>query len=442
MSYRFRASRETIESFKKASHIGKIVVSIADSIVDMQPRRQDIRLRDDGSYLITGGLSGFGLSTAKWLASMGARTLVLVGRRGGDTPGAHDELEALRASGVDVTAVVCDVADSQQVRSLVAEFGKSRPPLRGVIHAAMVLRDGPISKLTVEDIHTVLAPKIDGAWNLHRETADLPLDFFVLYSSAANMIGNWNQANYAAANEYLEALARFRRVNGLPGLAIAWGTIANTGQIARDEGVHTLLGRQGIHDLDNEKVWAALSYGLRGIPAPTFAAGIIDWAKAGAFYASVGTSPRFSFPMAGRASYGVAGAAMSGDGSGLAGPSTPGERREILHRILVDQVAGVLGLDPGNLDVDQPLQHLGFDSLMAVELQVAVEKATGHNLQRMELLDPNLTTASLIDQIAKGQIGESGDADISAAQDPANRSRRQRPISASMISAMRRSKSF
>ncbi len=391
---------ETVEGFKKASHIGKIVVSLADSPVDVQPRSDDLELRKDGSYLVTGGLTGFGLATAKWLASKGAKSLVLVGRRGADTPGIAEELEAFEAMDVDARAVACDVTDRQQVADLVATFdGEELPPLRGVVHAAVVLRDKSIDDLTVEDIRVVLAAKAEGAWNLHLATRDLPLDFFAMYSSASNIVGNWNQANYAAANEYLEALARYRRSNGMHGLAIGWGAINETGELARDQEVRDLLARQGVHDLDMDKAWAALSYGLRS-SSPYISAGTLDWSLARGAFTTVSKSPRFSFVRDDRGGHAGAGAQAVLDAN-----LTPEERREIVHEIVVAEVAAVLGLDPSNLDIDHPLEDLGFDSLMAVELQVAVEKATGYSIQRMALLRPNLSAADLIDEIA-GTAGE------------------------------------
>ena len=395
---------ESVDGFKRASHIGKVIVSLTDSIVDIQPRRDDLVLSDDGCYLVTGGLTGFGLATSKWLVSKGAKSLVLAGRRGADTPGAQAEIEKMRAAGADVLAVSCDVGDRRQVRDLIARLGSELPPLRGVVHAAMVLRDCPINELTGEQIREVLVPKIDGAWNLHLETLDKPLDFFVCYSSASNLIGNRNQANYAAANEYLEALARYRNAKKLPAVAIGWGAIGSSGAVARDERIRSFMSRQGILDLDEEKIWAALSQGLNG-SKPYICAMVVDWPKAREFSTTVARSPRFSL-VAGGEAYGADGESRAVRQSALVDGSTPEERRESLKGILINEVSGVLGMDPVNLEIDQPLENLGFDSLMAAELMVAVEKATGHTLQRMALLRADLTTSDLIDEIADGLIGE------------------------------------
>ncbi|MGU9978868.1 SDR family NAD(P)-dependent oxidoreductase [Phreatobacter sp. HK31-P] len=391
---------ETIRSFRKAAHIGKFVATFTDSTVDMAPAAAPVALTDQGIYLISGGLSGFGLSTARWLASNGARHLVLVGRRGAATPEAQDALADLRAAGVHVETVAADVSDAGQVEALVRRFGSEWPRLHGIVHAAMVLRDGPILGMTSEHIQAVLRPKVDGAWNLHRFTLDQPLDFFVCYSSLSALVGNRDQANYAAANEYLEAICRHRRANGLPAVSISWGAIADIGYVARDEGVRDVLRRQGAFDLKLEQAWIALSHGLRAGVTNLYAASM-DWTTLKQFSRTVSTSPRFQFLGASTASPGVEKGATSESESRLDGNATPEERYRQLQIILAREVSGVLGTDPDTLDLNRPLQSLGFDSLMAVELTVAIERATGYGFSRMSLLRADATTAELVREIAE-----------------------------------------
>lgn len=394
---------ETIRSFRKAAHIGKFVATFTDSTVDMVPTETPVALTAQGSYLISGGLSGFGLSTARWLAAQGARHLVLVGRRGAATPEAQDALADLRAAGVHVEAVAVDVSDAGQVEALIRRFGSEWPRLHGVVHAAMVLRDGPMLGLTTDQIQSVLRPKVDGAWNLHRFTLGQPLDFFVCYSSLSALVGNRDQANYAAANEYLETLCRHRRANGLPAMSISWGAIADIGYVARDEGVRDVLRRQGAFDLKLEQAWIALSHGLRAGVTNLYAASM-DWTTLKQFSRTVSTSPRFQFLGASMAGQGAEKGAASESESRLDGNATPEERYRQLQVILAREVSGVLGTDPEILDLNRPLQSLGFDSLMAVELTVAIERATGYGFSRMSLLRADATTAELVREIA-GALG-------------------------------------
>lgn len=390
---------ETVRSFRRAAHIGKFVVSVADSAVDMVPAAGDMPLRGDASYLVSGGLSGFGLSTALRLAKMGARHLVLVGRRGAATPEAATALADLRAAAVDVHAVAADVADPAQMQALVARFGREWPTLHGIVHSAMVLRDGPMLGLTREQIRSVLAPKIDGAWNLHRFTLNQPLDFFIFYSSMSALLGNRDQANYAAANEYLEALARHRRAIGLPALSIGWGAIGATGYVARDERIQDVFVRQGMFDLGANEAWTAVAQGLRAGTANLYAAAL-DWSTLRQFSRTVSASPRFGLLRTGSADQASDKDARTAARAGLDASATPEERYRHVRQILAREVSGVLGIDPQSLDLARPLQNLGFDSLMAVELIVAVERATGYGLTRMSLLRSDVTTMELIAEVA------------------------------------------
>ncbi|MBZ0217977.1 MAG: SDR family oxidoreductase, partial [Fimbriimonadaceae bacterium] len=395
---------EMVHNFRKATHIGKQVVSLKDSIIDMVPGRTHIPLRDEVSYLVSGGLSGFGLSTARWFAECGARHLVLVGRRGVATPEATAALENLREVGVEVHAIACDVANQGQVQSLCSRFGKDFPPLAGIVHAAMVLNDGPARDMTREHIESVLVPKVDGAWNLHLSTQDQDLDFFICYSSIANIVGNREQANYAAANEYLEAFARYRRATGKPALAIGWGAIGAAGFVARDAEIREAFSRQGIFDLDSKQAWSAIAHGLR-TDVPYLCAVVVDWQRLKKYSRIVSSSPQFSLLTVNENKTSrdekSAKSALQ-----INADDTSEDRLENLGKIVVEEISLVLGINARDLDVEQPLPSLGFDSLMAVELSVALEAATGYGFHRMSLLRPDITAADLVSEIADDLFGE------------------------------------
>ncbi|BCJ50481.1 hypothetical protein Asp14428_19560 [Actinoplanes sp. NBRC 14428] len=188
-----------------------------------EPPRRD--WRPSGTVLVTGGLTGLGARTARWLAEQGTPHLVLTSRRGRAAPGAV-ELEAeLTARGSAVTIAACDVADREDVRALLAELPGDLP-LTAVFHSAGVANDGVLTELTLERLDNVLRPKVDGAWNLHELTRDLDLSAFVMFSSAAGLIGSPGQSHYAAANAFLNALAHHRRARGLPATTIGWGLLA------------------------------------------------------------------------------------------------------------------------------------------------------------------------------------------------------------------------
>ena len=185
----------------------------------------------DRTYLITGGLGGLGLEVAGWLAAQGARHLALNARH---APGVEAEavLDALRRSGVQAEVLLGDVAQEEEVRGMLAEIDGTLPPLAGVIHSVGVLRDGALVNQNWPRFAEVMAPKVLGAWHLHRLTAGRDLELFVLFSSSVSLLGNRGQGNHAAANAFLDQLARERRAAGLPGVVINWGAWSGRGAAA------------------------------------------------------------------------------------------------------------------------------------------------------------------------------------------------------------------
>ena len=196
-----------------------------------QIARAELNLHADGTYLITGGLGGIGIETARWMGERGARHLLLISRGQPSDYGAAI-IDQLRQEGIEVVIGHADVSRFSKLRDIIERAGKEMPPLRGVIHAAGVLDDASIHNLTGDRIKTVLAPKVDGTWNLHSLTLDQRLDFFVLFSSAVSVLGSPGQANYAAASTYLDAMAHYRRNMGLPAISINWGPWAEVGLAA------------------------------------------------------------------------------------------------------------------------------------------------------------------------------------------------------------------
>ncbi|MGI5519989.1 SDR family NAD(P)-dependent oxidoreductase [Micromonospora sp. CA-259024] len=229
------------------------------------------RVRADATYLITGGLGGLGLATAAWLAERGARTLVLAGRTVPDRE--PPEVAALRGAGVRVELHRADLADPADVAGLFRFVGEGMPPLRGVVHAAGVIDDGLLTELTGDRYRAVLDAKVRSSWHLHRETLGLPLDFFVLYSSLASLIGSAGQGNYVAANAFLDALAGLRQHHGLPALSVNWGPWAEVGLAART-GLTGRIAAGGVEPM-------APAQALDALPAHGIQVGVarIDWAR-------------------------------------------------------------------------------------------------------------------------------------------------------------------
>lgn len=190
-----------------------------------------LSLRTDGTYLITGGLGALGLATAEWMTQRGARHLVLLGRKE-PSPQAMGVIDQLLQKGIEVRIVQADVSERAQMEQVLKRIELAMPPLRGVIHSAGVLDDGALLNLNASRMRTVMAPKVDGTRNLHETTLGLPLDFFVLFSSAVSVLGSPGQGNYAAGSAYLDAMAYRRHNLGLPAISINWGPWADIGLAA------------------------------------------------------------------------------------------------------------------------------------------------------------------------------------------------------------------
>jgi NADPH:quinone reductase-like Zn-dependent oxidoreductase/malonyl CoA-acyl carrier protein transacylase/SAM-dependent methyltransferase len=223
LPYRIFPITDVVNAFRhmaQARHIGKVLVSL-DSPEFITPHSEEpISFRQDGTYLITGGLGGFGLVVAKWLFENGAGQLVLIGRSGAAKPAVQEAVKSLQKAGMNLRVMKADVSREEDVARVLNEIHKSMPPLRGIIHAAMVLDDESLVKLDRERFHKVIAPKVLGAWNLHTQTLGDPLDYFIMFSSFTSLIGGSMQGNYAAANTFLDMLAHYRRTRNLPALRL------------------------------------------------------------------------------------------------------------------------------------------------------------------------------------------------------------------------------
>jgi acyl transferase domain-containing protein/NADPH:quinone reductase-like Zn-dependent oxidoreductase/NAD(P)-dependent dehydrogenase (short-subunit alcohol dehydrogenase family)/acyl carrier protein len=356
----------------QAKHIGKLVLTEEAGAPGV---------RADATYLITGGLGSLGLLLAGWMVERGARRLVLVGRRE-PTDAARDTLAKLRETGAEIVIAQGDVSDDAFVARLVAEAGQDARPLRGVIHAAGVLDDGVVAQLTSERFERVLAPKASGAWNLHRATLGIPLDFFVLFSSAASLLGSPGQGNYAAANTFLDSLAHYRRGEGLPAVSIDWGPWGDVGMAASlDARDQARIMRQGLRLISPAEGLAAFER-LLAQPSPQVGVLPFDIAKLLAAFPPGGEPPFLAELAQGRVREKAVRAPSARPELIAQIEQAPVARRRGLVLAHVQaQVLGVLGLPPASApDPQQGLRDLGMDSLMAIELRNRLQRGVGATL--------------------------------------------------------------
>jgi acyl transferase domain-containing protein len=373
----------------QARHVGKIVVT--------QPTGAPPLVRHDGTYLVTGGLGGLGLSVARWLVASGARALTLVGRGHGSDEAAA-AVKALEAEGARVMTATADIAREEDVARVLSEIERTMPPLRGIVHAAGILDDGVLSEQTPERLAAVLAPKINGAWLLHEGTRGHALDFFVMFSSMAALFGAAGQSGYAAANAGMDALAHRRRAEGLPATSVNWGPWADGGMWtalgAHDRQRWTDRGVQVIEPSDGVRMLETV---LRADVAQAVALRI-DWPRFLSRYAG-GAAPTLLADLAGSAATPPA----PPEGPALVDrlrAVPPARGRTLLEAHVREQILRVLGLDPAHrLDAQQGLREIGMDSLMAVELRNRLQSSLARSLPSTIAFD-HPTMGDLSDHLA------------------------------------------
>ncbi|MEV0408067.1 type I polyketide synthase, partial [Actinoallomurus sp. NPDC050550] len=376
-------------------------------------------LDPDGTVLITGGTGALGRLVATHLVTAhGARHLILAGRRGPAADGAAEFEAELTRLGATARVVACDVADPEALSALLADTPEAHP-LTAVVHAAGVVDDGVVTALTPERLEAVLAPKADAAWHLHRLTRKTDLAAFVLFSSAASILGSGGQANYAAANAFLNALAEHRRADGRTAHALAWGLwespVGMTGHLGDADLAR--MGRSGVAAMPADQALALLDAALAG-RYPTVVAARFDRAAVQA-QATTGSLPpplrsmvRLPPPPAGAAP-----AASSWAGR-LAGMPAA-EQDAALKALVRDQVATVLAHpEPEGIELDRAFQEIGFDSLTALELRNRLNAATGVNLPATVVFD-HPTPGTLVRFLRTRLVGEP----VPAAGSPAPASR-------------------
>ena len=368
---------DALRYMQQSKHIGKIVVTYP---VD------DKRFRVDGTYLITGGLGGLGLLVADWMVAHGARHLVLVGRSQ-PSAAAKRQLASLSEAGANIYVAQADVSNKEQLARVLANID-DKTPLRGIIHAAGVLDDRAIINQTSASFEYVMAPKIQGAWHLHSLTEHKHLDFFVLFSSVTSLVGTAGQANYAAANAFLDALAHYRKVRGRPALSINWGAWSEVGMAAarlsqiKFSGEGSISPEQGLQILAKLLVGDATQVGV--IP-------VTNWFRFRQSFPKEPTIFRLLFnqlPTKNHQLSRESAESVKADFHDRLANTPLRQRRELLLTEVKQQVAFILGLQGiFDLDPEQGLFEVGMDSLMAIELKNKLQTILKTNLPATLVFD-------------------------------------------------------
>ncbi len=402
LPYRAFEADEIVDAFRymqQSRQIGKIVITYRNGINNIhypkQERPKALTLSAHNTYMVTGGLSGLGLKTAEWLAHKGAKHLLLIGRSGASTEAAQLTIAKLEAQDVQVQVALCDITNKQAISTLFTKMSTTMPPLKGIVHSATVIEDGLIINTDAAQIKRVLAPKVLGAYHLHDLTIDIPLDFFILFSSATTFFGNPGQANYVAANTCLENLAEQRRANGLPATCVAWGAIDDVGFLARNKNIKTaLLNRMGGSALNSA---IALNILEQLLIKHQSNKGVMEfnWTALTRFLPTA-NSPKFQELT--KNSVKDDDKNNSNDIEQLLLTLSDEELLTTFIEMLKIETGEILRMSPHKIDAHKSIYDMGLDSLMGVELMVALEARFGIRLPVMTL-NETPTLAKLAERI-------------------------------------------
>ncbi len=424
--YDYADAVEAFRLMQSAGHIGKVVLAPGMALPAAARTAVPFKARADRTYLVTGGMGGFGLETARWLAAQGVQHLALVSRRGPADPDAAAVLASLPGA----TAFACDVADKAALAGVLDAIRAGMPPLGGVVHAAVAMDDALLPDLTRERFARALRPKLGGADLLDRLTRDDPVEMFVLYSSVTTPMGNPGQANYVAANTAMESVALRRAAAGLPALAVQWGPVGDTGYLARQAGVGAMLAKRlGSANLTAAEALAALPMLLQsGLPVVGYAD--MRWGALGA------SLPWLRSPMFEEVQDGAGAPAAEVDLRELLASCPPDEARAKVVSLLTEEVARITKLAASRIEAGRPLVELGMDSLMAVELRLAVEQRFGLSLPVLALSE-GATLQALAGRVIKMLGGGAEPASAGSVDDMAERLARfeDHPVLEEMLSS-------
>ncbi|KAK8011011.1 hypothetical protein PG990_009976 [Apiospora arundinis] len=425
--------QDAFRFMQKGQHIGKIVVRMSEeqSGIPSVVRRTPFALKHNASYLLVGGLGGLGRSISRWMVDRGAKSIIYLSRNAGKGPEDAAFFNELAAAGCNVQAVAGSVDKLEDVQAAVESAGAL--PIKGVLQMSMVLRDGGFRQMTYEDWSAVSSPKVQGTWNLHKAFDGHDLDFFTLFSSFSGLVGQWGQANYAAANTFLDAFAQFRRAKGLPASVIDIGAMDDVGYVSQNSAVMEQFRATAVHILREQDLLDSLELSINqstpGAAQQTRPGPLGTYMSAG----QLGIGLRMTQPILAPNNRSIwrrdirmslyrnlESAADEADTSGndefkelMA--SIANNPRLLLEQASVDALAREIGatifgfmMKPlDELDVKAGPASLGMDSLVAIELKNWFRQRLGLEMSVLEIM--NATSIERLAQaVAEGLMIKSG----------------------------------
>ncbi len=414
-TFDFANMKRAMKYISQAKHIGKVVVSLNENdTVALDSKIPALDIGDNETYIVAGGVGGFGFSTAEWLAHNGAKTIVLLGRSGKVNENTQQKIDSLQSQGVAIVVKQVDISKMSEVTECINQLAASLPPIKGVFITAMVLKDGPLKESTHEDFTAVLEPKMAGSWNFHKATLGLELKFFVMYSSITTTVGNANQGNYVAANMYLEQLAEYRQSIHLPGTTIGWGAIGDVGHVSEHQEIKDYLSTIGLRSIEPQSGLNEMGIALTENDCAVRYVGSVDWeawsrSKTGVY------SNRYEFLMKKGNQSSEEGESVF-DLDSLLSIGSIDDIKDCLNEKIWKIIGLVLRISDTEIDKDSTLIDLGIDSLMVVELSALIDEEFSVQIPTMHLFAditiPNLTNILMEKlNIVPSETSEVGDSE-------------------------------
>lgn len=385
--------------------IGKVVIDFSDQTVEIEDTRNN-PIRPDGTYLITGGTKGLGLEVSKWLVEKGAKNLALISRSGLADNSAKAAIETMRNNGINVQVYSSDVSALHELQAVFNQIKEELPALIGVFHGAMVLDDGYLMDMTEERFRHVLKPKVDGAMHLHHLSRELQLDCFVLFSSISSLIGNIGQANYVAANAFLDSFALWRNNMGLAATVINLGSLAESGVVARSENLVKILEGSGINSITNKQVLQGLDLILKERPVQI---GFFDlnW---GLFFKNGGKTGQALFSELNKADTDTVKEQLSTKQISNRNKLLSLEsnfQHEFVTGLLQEQLGKILKISTEHISLDKGINLMGVDSILTVEFMGTIRNSFAVEIPPIEFLTgPSLKqlSARIIENFSQTEL--------------------------------------
>ncbi|KAI9045131.1 type I polyketide synthase [Aspergillus affinis] len=382
---------QVFRTMQKGQNVGKLVVTHGrEDTVKVIPRVSPVvRLRPDATYLVIGGQGGLGRALIVWMAKCGARCIVSLSPSGAEKPLTRGLIEELAEMRVEFHAISCDIGDRHHLQTVLAETMKGLPPIHGIIHSGLTLKDSSFDNMTLQSFQQVLQPKVVGTYNLHECLQDQPLDFFIMLSSYVGLLGSTGQANYAAASTFQDAFARWRTSLGKPTYSLDLGTVRGAGYLHENPEALSHFEKMGLGGIPLSALHALVGYTMSN-PPPHYSDSQISigWAPpttwTPAQYAALDPlvshlclSPADPIDKDSRRDSGISMPDSQPLSQVLSQCQTPKERTSVIIEALTAQIVGILGVAAEDVNSGKSIGDHGGDSLVAIEFRNWFRKEIG-----------------------------------------------------------------